>query len=76
MGHFGQVAVGRARRTVSWFVITRSHSRALHLEFFFDQTTENFLRGHAHAFQDWAGYETVPFGDSALCFTPAPHRYL
>jgi transposase len=36
-------------------VITLSYSRALHLEFFFDQTMENFLRGHVHAFQAWHG---------------------
>src|SRR5580658_4094552 len=46
--HFGQVAVGRARRTLSCFVMTLSWSRALYLEFFFDQTMENFLRGHVH----------------------------
>jgi transposase len=40
--HFGQVAVGRARRTLSCFVMTLSYSRALYLEFFFDQTMENF----------------------------------
>ena len=43
--------VGRARRALSCFVMTLSYSRALYLEFFFDQTTENFLRGHVHAFQ-------------------------
>jgi transposase len=53
--HFGSVMVGRARRTLSCFVMTLSHSRALYLEFFFDQTTENFLRGHVHAFQTWNG---------------------
>ena len=47
--------VGRARRALSCFVMTLSHSRALYLEFFFDQTTENFLRGHVHAFQAWNG---------------------
>jgi transposase len=53
--HFGVVMVGRARRTLSCFVMTLSYSRALYLEFFFDQTTENFLRGHVHAFQTWNG---------------------
>ena len=52
--HFGHVAVGRAKRALSCFVITLSYSRALYLEFFFDQTMENFLRGHVRAFQDWA----------------------
>src|SRR5579862_1240556 len=53
--HFGSVTVGRAHRTLSCFVMTLSYSRALYLEFFFDQTTENFLRGHVHAFQAWNG---------------------
>ncbi len=35
--------------------MTLSYSRALYLEFFFDQTMENFLRGHVHAFQSWKG---------------------
>ena len=42
--------VGRAKRALSCFVMTLSYSRALYLEFFFDQTMENFLRGHVHAF--------------------------
>jgi transposase len=62
--HFGQVAVGRARRKLSCFVITLSYSRALYLEFFFDQTMENFLRGHVHAFQDWAGQPRVILYDN------------
>jgi transposase len=62
--HFGQVAVGRARRTLSCFVITLSYSRALYLEFFFDQTMENFLRGHVHAFQDWGGQPRVILHDN------------
>jgi len=53
--HFGHVMVGRARRALSCFVMTLSYSRALYLEFFFDQTTENFLRGHVHAFEAWNG---------------------
>jgi len=53
--HFGHVLVGCARRPLSCFVMTLSYSRALYLEFFFDQTMENFLRGHVHAFQAWNG---------------------
>ncbi len=53
--HFGEVAIGRARRRLSGFVLTLSYSRALWLEFFFDQSLENFLLGHVHAFQDWGG---------------------
>ena len=50
--HFGHVH-GRAApgERLSCFVMTLSYSRALYLEFFFDQTMENFLRGHVHAFR-------------------------
>src|ERR1700688_5013035 len=51
--HFGHVMVGRAKRALSCFVMTLSYSRALYLEFFFDQTMESFLRGHLRAFQAW-----------------------
>ena len=62
--HFGQVAVGRARRTLSCFAITLSWSRALYLEFFFDQTMENFLRGHVHAFEAWSGQPRIILYDN------------
>jgi transposase len=62
--NFGSVLVGRARRQLSCFVITLSWSRALYLEFFFDQTTENFLRGHVRAFQEWSGAPRVALYDN------------
>src|SRR5689334_542552 len=62
--HFGHVRVGRARRALSCFVMTLSYSRALYLEFFFDQTTENFLRGHVHAFEAWGGAPRVVLYDN------------
>src|ERR1019366_9383494 len=62
--HFGEVAVGRARRRLSCFVITLSYSRALYLEFFFDQSMENFLRGHVHAFEAWSGVPRVILHDN------------
>jgi transposase len=62
--HFGHVMVGRAKRTLSCFVTTLSYSRALYLEFFFDQTMENFLRGHVHAFQAWSGQPRVILYDN------------
>jgi transposase len=52
---FGQVKIGRATRKLSCFVMTLSYSRAMYLEFFFDQQMENFMRGHIHAFEDWKG---------------------
>lgn len=65
--HFGHVMVGRARRALSCFVMTLSYSRALYLEFFYDQTTENFLRGHVHAFEAWKGQPRVILYDNLLC---------
>lgn len=62
--HFGEVRVGRAPRRLSCFVITLSYSRALYLEFFFDQTLENFLRGHVHAFAAWSGTPRVILHDN------------
>jgi transposase len=62
--HFGHVMVGRAKRALSCFVMTLSYSRALYLEFFFDQTMENFLRGHVHAFQAWSGQPRVILYDN------------
>ena len=62
--HFGEVRVGRARRRLSCFLITLSYSRALYLEFFFDQTMENFLRGHVHAFQAWSGAPRITLYDN------------
>jgi len=53
--HFGEVCVGRAKRRLSCFVLTLSYSRALALEFFFDQSLENFLRGHVRAFEELGG---------------------
>ncbi len=61
---FGKVAIGRAERNLSCFVLTLSHSRALYLEFFFDQTLENFLRGHVHAFSDWGGAPRIILSDN------------
>jgi len=64
--HFGKIRVGRAERKLSCFVITLSYSRALWVEFFFDQSIENLLLGHVHAFSDWGGvprnvlYDYVP----------------
>jgi transposase len=62
--HFGHVRVGRAQRALSCFVMTLSYSRALYLEFFFDQTMENFLRGHVHAFEFWSGQPRVILYDN------------
>ncbi len=61
---FGTVMVGRAKRALSCFVMTLSWSRALYLEFFFDQTMENFLRGHVNAFRSFSGASRVVLYDN------------
>src|SRR5262249_15272841 len=48
----------------SCFVMTLSWSRALYLEFFFDQTMENFLRGHVRAFAAWSGAPRIILYDN------------
>ncbi len=52
---FGCVTVGRARRRLAAFLMTLVYSRALYVEFFFDQTLGNFLLGHVHAFEHFGG---------------------
>ena len=52
---FGTVTIGHATRKLSCFVITLSYSRAIYLEFFFDQKLESFIRGHINAFESWGG---------------------
>src|SRR6266487_2328004 len=62
--HFGEVMVGRAKRRLSCFVMTLSFSRALFLEFFFDQSQENFFRGHVAAFDFFSGVSRVILYDN------------
>jgi transposase len=62
--HFGEVQVGRARRRLSCFVLVLSWSRALVVEFFFDQTLENFIRGHVRAFEQVGGVPRVLLYDN------------
>jgi transposase len=62
--HFGEVLVGRARRRLSRFVTTLSFSRALYLEFFFNQSQENFFSGHVAAFAFFSGCPRVILCDN------------
>lgn len=52
---FGHVLIGAARRALSAFVMTLSYSRMIFLRFFFDQSLENFVRGHVDAFAAFGG---------------------
>jgi transposase len=62
--HFGQVRVGGTERRLSCFVMTLSFSRALYLEFFFDQSLMSFLRGHVRAFSFFQGVPRTTLYDN------------
>lgn len=62
--HFGEIAVGRARRRLSGFVALLSYSRNMYVDFFFEQVLENFLRGLVHAFEHWNGVPRVLVEDN------------
>jgi transposase len=61
---FGSVDVEGTRRRLSCFLMVLSYSRALYLEFAFDQTMESFLRGHVHAFEAFGGVPRVLLYDN------------
>lgn len=63
-GHFGHLQIGRARRPLMAFVMVLSWSRRIHLRFFLDARVENFLRGHAGAFEAWGGLPQVLLYDN------------
>jgi transposase len=63
-GHFGHVAIGRARRPLMAFVMVLSYSRQIFLHFFLDARLESFLRGHVAAFVAWNGCARVLLYDN------------
>jgi transposase len=54
-GSFGSIIVGRARRSLSCFVMVLSWSRGIFARFTLDQTLESFVRCHVLAFQAFDG---------------------
>ena len=63
-GHFGHLAIGRAKRTLMAFVMVLSYSRQIFLRFYLDARMENFLRGHVGAFQSFGGVARVLLYDN------------
>ena len=63
-GHFGYLAVGRARRPLMAFVMVLSYSRQIFLRFYLDARMENFLRGHVAAFAAFGGAARVLLYDN------------
>ena len=63
-GHFGHLAIGRARRPLMAFVMVLSYSRQIFLRFFLDARMGSFLHGHAAAFMAWKGVPRVLLYDN------------
>lgn len=63
-GHFGHLAIGRARRPLMAFVMVLSWSRRIFLRFFLDARMESFLCGHVGAFEAWGGLPRVLLYDN------------
>ena len=63
-GHFGHLAVGRARRPLMAFVMVLSYSRRIFLRFFLDAHGATFMRGHAEAFAAFGGCARVVLYDN------------
>jgi hypothetical protein len=63
-GHFGKVAVGKARRPLMAFVMVLSWSRAIFLRFFLGARLAQFLRGHVAAFAAFGGVARVLLYDN------------
>lgn len=52
-GSFGHLQVGQAERRLLAFVMVLSWSRRIFVRFYFGDNTENFLRGHVAAFEEF-----------------------
>jgi transposase len=63
-GNFGPIQIGRARRSLSCFVLVLSWSRAVYARFALDQTLESFLRGHVAAFAALGGVPRILLYDN------------
>lgn len=63
-GHFGHLAIGRARRPLMAFVMVLSWSRQIFLRFFLDARMESFLRGHVAAFEAWGAVPRIALYDN------------
>jgi len=72
--YFGEVRIGQACRRLSCFVITLSYSRALALNFFFDQRLESLLCAHVEAFAQFQGAPRVILYDNMRSVVLARHE--
>jgi len=72
--YFGEVRIGQACRRLSCFVITFSYSRALALNFFFDQRLESLLCAHVEAFAQFQGAPRAILYDNMRSVVLARHE--
>jgi transposase len=63
-GSFGKISVPNGVRTLSCFVMVLSWSRAIYLEFFYEQTMSAFLEGHSHALEWFGGIPRILLYDN------------
>ncbi len=63
-GHFGHIAVGRAKRPLMAFVMVLSYSRRIFLRFSLNARMDSFLRGHVLAFAAFGGVARVLLYDN------------
>jgi transposase len=63
-GHAGFIAVGQARRRLSFLVVTLCYSRLMYLEFALAQTLEHFLSGLQNAFLYFGGVPAEVLSDN------------
>lgn len=63
-GHFGHVQVGRAKRPLMAFVMVLGWSRHVFLRFYLNARTDNFIRGHVEAFNNWGACPRVCWYDN------------
>jgi len=63
-GSFGHIQIGRARHSLTAFVMVLSYSRQIFLRFYLNQRMDNFLRGHVAAFDAFSGVPRVLLYDN------------
>jgi len=63
-GHFGHIAIGRAKRPLMAFAMVLSYSRQPFVRFCLNAQMENFLRGHVAAFEAFGGVPRVLLYDN------------
>ena len=63
-GSFGTIQIGKAKRSLSAFVMVLSWSRQIFLRFYLNQQMPSFLQGHLDAFEYWQAHPKVLLYDN------------